>query len=131
MKEFMRAVKFTLFSISAGIIQIVSAELMLQVFHIDYWICYLTSLILSIIWNFTLNRKVTFRSANNIPIAMLKIAGYYAVFTPLSTIGGDWLVNIGWNETIVLVLSMLLNFVTEFLFYRFVVFRNSIDTAKK
>ena len=131
MKEFMRAVKFTLFSISAGIIQIVSAELMLQVFHIDYWICYLTSLILSIIWNFTLNRKVTFRSANNIPIAMLKIAGYYAVFTPLSTIGGDWLVNIGWNETIVLILSMLLNFVTEFLFYRFVVFRNSIDTAKK
>ena len=131
MKEFMRAVKFTLFSISAGIIQIVSAELMLQVFHIDYWICYLTSLILSIIWNFTLNRKVTFRSANNIPIAMLKIAGYYAVFTPLSTIGGDWLVNIGWNETIVLVLSMLLNFATEFLFYRFVVFRNSIDTAKK
>ena len=131
MKEFMRAVKFTLFSISAGIIQIVSAELMLQVFHIDYWICYLTSLILSIIWNFTLNRKVTFRSANNIPIAMLKIAGYYSVFTPLSTIGGDWLVNIGWNETIVLILSMLLNFVTEFLFYRFVVFRNSIDTAKK
>ena len=130
-KELIRAIKFTLFSISAGIILIVTAELMLQVFDIDYWISYLTALVLSVLWNFTLNRKITFHSANNIPIAMLKVAAYYAVFTPLSTLGGDALVKIGWNETLVLILSMLLNFTTEFLYDRFFVFGKTIDTDKK
>ncbi|MEE1186208.1 MAG: GtrA family protein [Acutalibacteraceae bacterium] len=130
-KELIRAIKFTLFSVSAGIIQIVVAELMLQVFDIDYWISYLTALVLSVLWNFTLNRKITFHSANNIPIAMLKVAAYYVVFTPLSTLGGDALVKIGWNETLVLILSMLLNFTTEFLYDRFFVFGKTIDTDKK
>ena len=92
---------------------------------------HLTSLVLSVLWNFTLNRKITFQSAANIPIAMLKVAGYYLVFTPLSTWGGDALTAIGWNEYIVFVLSMLTNFVTEYLFQRFFVFGSSIDTAKK
>lgn len=130
-KELIRAIKFALFSVSAGIIQIVVAELMLQVFDIDYWISYLTALVLSVLWNFTLNRKITFHSANNIPIAMLKVAAYYVVFTPLSTLGGDALVKIGWNETLVLILSMLLNFTTEFLYDRFFVFGKTIDTDKK
>ena len=128
-KELIRAVKFTLFSISAGIIQLLSFTLMNEVFHWSYWVCYLTALVLSVLWNFTLNRKVTFRSANNVPIAMLKVAAYYLVFTPLSTWGGDWLTGIGWNEYAVLVISMLLNFATEFLYDRFVVFGGSIDTA--
>ena len=128
-KELMRAVKFTLFSISAGIIQLLSFTLMNEVFRWSYWVCYLTALVLSVLWNFTLNRKVTFRSANNVPIAMLKVAAYYLVFTPLSTWGGDWLTGIGWNEYVVLAVSMLLNFATEFLYDRFVVFGASIDTA--
>ena len=128
-KELMRAVKFTLFSISAGIIQLLSFTLMNEVFPWSYWVCYLTALILSVLWNFTLNRKVTFRSANNVPIAMLKVAAYYLVFTPLSTWGGDKLTGIGWNEYVVLAISMLLNFTTEFLYDRFVVFGGSIDTA--
>lgn len=129
-KELFRAVKFTLFSISAGIIQTVSFALMNEVFHWNYWVCYLTSLVLSVLWNFTLNRKITFRSASNIPIAMLKVAGYYLIFTPLSTWGGSALESIGWNEYLVLILSMLTNFVTEYLFQRFFVFGKSIDTAK-
>lgn len=128
-RELIRAVKFTLFSASAGIIQLLSFTLMNEVFHWNYWVCYLTALILSVLWNFTLNRKITFRSANNVPIAMLKVAAYYLVFTPLSTWGGDWLTGIGWNEYIVLAISMLLNFTTEFLYDRFVVFGGSIDTA--
>lgn len=130
-KELIRAIKFTLFSISAGIIQTVTFTLMNEIFKWNYWICYLTSLVLSVLWNFTLNRKITFKSANNIPIAMLKVALYYVVFTPLSTIGGDALVNIGINEYIVFIGSMLLNFVTEFLYDRFFVFGASIDTAVK
>ena len=130
-KELLRAVKFTLFSISAGIIQVASFTLMNELLHLDYWLSYLTALVLSVLWNFTLNRKITFHSASNIPIAMLKVACYYAVFTPLSTWGGSQLELLGWNEYLVLALSMLSNFVTEFLYQRYFVFGKSIDTAKK
>lgn len=130
-KELIRMIKFTLFSASAGIIQTLVFTLMTELLHLNYWICYLTSLILSVLWNFTLNRKITFHSANNIPIAMLKVAAYYVVFTPLSTWGGNSLTAIGWNEYVVFVISLLTNFVTEFLYQRFFVFGSSIDTAKK
>ena len=132
LKEFWRVVKFVLFSASAGLIQIGSFTLMNELFHWPYWICYLTALVLSVLWNFTLNRKFTFQSAANVPVAMAKVAAYYAVFTPLSTLLGNWLVaSCGWNEYVVTILNMLINFVTEFLFQRFVVFGKSIDTAKK
>ena len=131
-QEAVRAVKFALFSASAGLIQIGSFTLFNEVFHWSYWICYLLSLILSVLWNFTLNRKYTFRSAANVPIAMAKVAAFYAVFTPLSTLMGNWLVgDLGWNEYLVTGINMALNFVTEFLYQRWFVFGKSIDTAKK
>lgn len=127
--ELWRVIKFVLFSASAGIIQIVSFTLLNEFSGWPYWPCYLIALVLSVIWNFTLNRRFTFRSANNVPVAMLKVAAYYAVFTPLSTWLGSFLADtLGWNEYLVTVLNMLLNFVTEFLFDTFVVFRGSIDT---
>jgi len=128
-KELIRVVKFVLFSASAGIIQVASFALMNEVFRWNYWVCYLTALVLSVLWNFTLNRKLTFKSASNVPIAMLKVAAFYLVFTPLSTWAGDTLNAIGWNEYLVLALSMIANFVLEFLYQRFVVFGKSIDTA--
>ena len=132
MKEFWRAVKFTLFSISAGLIEMGSFALMNEFFHWNYWVCYLTALVLSVLWNFTLNRKFTFKSAANVPVAMLKVAAYYAVFTPLSTLLGNWLVETcGWNEYLVTALNMILNFATEFLYQRFFVFGKSVDTAGK
>ena len=132
-KEFMRTLKFVLFSISAGVIQIVSFTLMEEVLHLTHWLSYLVALVLSVLWNFTLNRKFTFHSASNVPVAMLKVAGFYLVFTPLSTwwtavLTGE---GFGWNEYLVLVMTMLINFGTEYLFQRFVVFGKSIDTAKK
>jgi len=130
-KELIRAIKFTLFSISAGIIQTLVFTLMNEIWHLNYWVSYLTSLVLSVLWNFTLNRKITFQSANNVPIAMLKVAAYYLVFTPLSTWGGNQLTLLGWNEYLVFAISLLTNFVTEFLYQRFFVFGASIDTAKK
>ena len=131
-EELIRTVKFVLFSISAGVIEFVSFTLLTTLTDWPYWPCYLIALVLSVIWNFTLNREFTFRSANNVPIAMLKVAAYYAVFTPLSTLLGNWLTEtLGWNEFLVTILNMVLNFVTEFLFDRFVVFRDSIDTNKR
>ena len=130
--ELIRTIKFTLFSLSAGAIQIISFTLMNELLDLPYWPCYLTALILSVIWNFTLNRTFTFKSANNVPVAMMKVLGYYAVFTPLSTIFGNWLAeDLLWNEYLVTILNMFLNFITEYLFDRFVVFGKSIDTAVK
>lgn len=132
MKEFWRVVKFTLFSISAGVIQMGSFSLLNELVKWSYWPSYLISLILSILWNFTLNRKFTFKSANNVPVAMLKTLAFYAVFTPVTTILGNYLVEtVGWNEYLVTALNMILNFVTEFLYQRFFVFGKSIDSASK
>ena len=128
-KELMRSLKFLLFSISAGVIQILSFTLLNELLHLPYWVSYLIALVLSVIWNFTLNRRFTFRSTNNVPVAMLKVTAYYAVFTPLSTLLEKYLTEtVGWNEYLVTLLNMVLNFVTEYLFDTFVVFRGSIDT---
>ena len=130
-KELIRTIKFTLFSISAGAIQAGSFALFDEVFHMRYFVAYLIALILSVLWNFTLNRNITFKSANNIPIAMLKVAGYYIVFTPLSTWWTKYFTeDLSVNEYIILAATMIINFVTEYLFQRFWVFGKSIDTAK-
>lgn len=124
-------VKFTLFSVSAGIIQIASFTILNEVFKLVYWPAYLTSLVLSILWNFTLNRKYTFKSAANVPVAMAKVFGFYLVFTPLSTWLGQLAENSGINEYIVLGVTMLSNFVLEFLFCKFVVYRGKENTLNK
>lgn len=132
-KEFLRSVKFILFSISAGLIQVVSFTLMEELLQFPHWVSYLLSLVLSVLWNFTLNRKFTFCSASNVPVAMLLVALFYLVFTPLSTWWTAMLTGpkVGWNEYLVLAITMVTNFVTEYLYQRFVVFGKSLDTAKK
>ena len=130
MKEFFRVLKFVLFSISAGIIEIGVFALMTESHRFSYWSCYLTALLLSVLWNFTLNRKFTFKSAANVPAAMLKVLAYYAVFTPMTTLLGNYLAETcGWNDYLVTLLNMGLNLSTEFLYQRFVVYGNSVDTA--
>ena len=125
-------IKFALFSASAGIIQFGSDTLLREVIGLPAWLSFLIALVLSVLWNFTFNRKFTFKSANNVPVAMLKVAAYYVVFTPAST-GLDKLLTdkAGWNPFLVTALLMILNFVTEFLYQRFYVFKDSIDSAVK
>ena len=128
-KELLRSIKFLLFSISAGVIQILSFTLLFELLHLDEWLCNLISLCLSVLWNFTLNRKYTFQSAGNIPYAMLLTALFYLVFAPLSSWWTDALTDLGWNAYLVEALTMVTNFVAEFLYQRFVVFRKTLDTA--
>ena len=126
--ELWRVIKFVLFSISAGVIQMGSFALLNELSGWSYWPCYLISLVLSVIWNFTLNRKFTFKSAANVPAAMAKVLGYYAVFTPLSTLLGNYLAEtLLWNEYLVTAINMLLNLSTEYLFQRFVVYGKNVD----
>ncbi len=127
-KPFLQMLKFTLFSISAGIIQIASFTLLNELAHLRYWPAYLMSLILSIVWNFTLNRRYTFKSAANIPIAMSKLFVFYLMFTPLSTWLGHIAESAGTNDYIILIITMLSNFVLEFLFSKFFIYRNQENT---
>ena len=134
-KEILRVIKFVLFSVSAGIIEIVSFTLLTQLTDWQYWPRYLIALVLSVLWNFTLNRTFTFKSAHNVPLAMMKILAFYCVFTPVTTILGNYLAeDLEWNEYLVTGLNMLMNITTEYLYDRFVVFGKTIDTndiAKK
>ena len=128
-KELLRTVKYVLIAASAGLIQIGSFTLMNELLHWNYWVCYLIALVLSVVWNFTINRRYTFKSASNVPKAMALVFAYYCVFTPLTTILEDCLtVKLGWNEYLVTGINMVLNLATEFPFQRFVVFRKTIDT---
>ena len=130
-KELFRALKFTLFSISAGLIQIAVTFLLAQFVITDealYWIPYLIGLICSVVYNFTINRKFTFHSAANVPVAMLKVFAFYCVFTPASTLWVKYFTEtLHWNEILVQAGTMLVNFVTEYLFTRYVVYRNQVD----
>lgn len=141
----LQAVKFALFSASAGIIQVVSFTLLNELipavqgnnfftewfFESEYGGAYLVALILSIVWNFTVNRKFTFKSAANIPVAMLKVFGFYCVFTPVSVILGEIAtkkIPFEFGEYIVLAVTMLSNMILEFLYCRFVVYKDSMNT---
>ena len=125
-------IKFALFSVSAGIIQFASYTLLYELAHLPEWVSYLIALVLSVLWNFTLNREFTFKSATNVPIAMLKVAAYYAVFTPLSTLLEKYLTEtVCWNGYVVTIINMLLYFGTEFLYQRLFVFGKSIGSAEE
>lgn len=127
-QNIIQVIKFALFSASAGIIQILTFTLLTELTELEYMFCYLPALILSVLWNFTVNRKFTFKSANNIPIAMLKVALFYCVFTPLSTWWGKELTALGVNDYIVEIGTMAVNLITEYLYCRFIVYRNSMNT---
>ena len=130
-QEWVRVFKFVLFSASAGIIQIGSFTLLNEFTGWRYWPCYLISLLLSIFWNFTFNRRFTFKSNANITRAMLLVLAFYAVFTPATTILGDWLAeDLLWNEYLVTGMNMLLNLSLEYLYQRYVVYRNRVDNRE-
>lgn len=129
--EWFRVLKFVLFSASAGIIQFGSFTLLNECIDWPYWPCYLISLLLSVLWNFTFNRRFTFKSNANITRAMLLVVLFYMVFTPATTLLGNWLAeDLFWNEYLVTIINMLLNLSLEYLYQRYVVYKNKIDTLK-
>lgn len=132
MNEYARFFKYTLLSASAGLIEMGSFALFNELCHWHYWVSYFIALVLSVIWNFTINRKFTFHSANNVPIAMLKVFGYYCVFTPFSLwFENHFAGNLWWNEYLVTIMNLILNLATEYTFQRLVVYGKDVDTAVK
>ena len=131
-KETTRIVKFFLFSVSAGVIEMSAFALLNELTGWTYWPCYLIALTLSVLWNFTLNRNFTFQSASNVPVAMIKIAIFYCIFTPVTTLLGNYLAeDLMWNEYLVTAINMGLNLTTEYLYDRFFVFGKTIDTNNR
>ena len=125
--QFIQILIFTAFSLSAGVIQILSFELLYNwIKCLPWWPSYLISIVLSVIWNFTFNRKFTFKSATNIPLSMSLAFVFYVAFVPASVFGGNALEGIGWNGTLVTVLMMVINFALEFLWQKFVVFNEKV-----
>lgn len=127
-QSFIQVVKFVAFSMGAGIIQFVTFTILREATSWAYGACYLPSLILSVLYNFTVNRRYTFKSATNVPLAMLKVALFYCVFTPVSLYLGQVAAHHDINQYLIEIVTMLCNLVTEFLFCRFFVYRNSINT---
>ncbi len=127
-KDLLQTIKFTLFSLSAGIIQLGSFALLHDAVHLPWWPSYLISLVLSVLWNFTLNRNFTFKSASNVPVAMAKVFAYYLVFTPLSTYVGNCLTGtLHMNDYLVTIMNMLVNLVTEFFYQKYYVFKDTLS----
>lgn len=129
LKQFLQVLKFTGFSISAGAIQLLSFAILYDWTHwLTWWPAYLISLVLSVLWNFTFNRKFTFRSSANVPLAMCLVLVYYCMFTPVSVFGGDAMTAaIGEDLGIVTTVTMMLiNFATEFLWDKFIVFDDRV-----
>lgn len=128
-QQFIQILKFTAFSVSAGAIQLLSFTLLYEwIACLAWWPSYLISIILSVIWNFTFNRKFTFKAANNVPLAMALVVIYYCAFIPVSVFGGNALESL-WGEKfgiLVTVLMMIINFVTEFIWDKFIVFNGKI-----
>lgn len=129
-QQFKQVLFFALFSIGAAGIQIGSFSLLNELCQLSYWPAYLISLLLSIIFNFTFNRKFTFCSKNSIPFAFSKVILYYLIFTPVSTLLGQYCTDLGCNEYVVLICTMLINFVTEFLYQKFFVFAKNKKQAQ-
>lgn len=134
-KNLLQVIKFTLFSASAAIVQLVSFALLHDVLHLDgYLFSYLPSLILSVLWNFTFNRRYTFRSDGNVKRAMLLVALYYVCFILLTGWWSKELEVLGVHDWLIEIINMAFNFVTEFLYQKFIVYRGTEDTndlAKK
>jgi len=131
-KELLRTIKFVLISMSAGLIQAGSYALLFYVLDTGWTIANFTSLALSIVWNFTFNRKFTFKSATNVPVAMVKAFAFYLWFYPAQYyLGQIFLINnLGLNETLVQGITMVLNLALEYPWQKFFVFKGSVDSAE-
>ena len=129
-KELMRTIKFVLFSASAGIIETLAMILCEEVIKIPgHYVCYTIALVLSVLWNFTFNRRFTFQSASNVPKAMFLVFLFYVPFAPFTIWMEHALSDVrGWNEYVVLAINMILNLGLEYLWDNFVVYRDSKDT---
>lgn len=134
-QQFLQFLKFTGFSASAGIIQFTVITLLYDVWFkpLEYYgmgednayvVAFLIGLTLSVIWNFTFNRKFTFKDAHNIKLAMGLVILYNCIIVVPLSLGGRELIKI-WGadyDMLVTVISLLFNFATEYFWDRFVVF---------
>lgn len=147
-KGVVQFIKYALCAASAGIIQIVLFSILQTVLPKDMgnihfivedmqlgtFIATTVALCASILWNFTFNRKFTFKDAGNVPLAMFLAFLFYVPFYPFQT----WYVhtiktllshhiNVDGAGIIAEASVMAINFALEFIWQKFVVFRKPKD----
>ena len=147
-KGVMQFIKYALCAASAGIIQIVLFSILQAVIpsngktihfivedmDLVTFIATTVALCASILWNFTFNRKFTFKDAGNVPKAMILAFLFYVPFYPFQT----WYVHtiksllveaIGTDGAGIIAEGtvMIINFALEFMWQKFVVFRKPKD----
>lgn len=147
-KGVMQFIKYALCAASAGIIQIVLFSILQAVIpsngktihfivedmDLVTFIATTVALCASILWNFTFNRKFTFKDAGNVPRAMILAFLFYVPFYPFQT----WYVHtiksllveaIGTDGAGIIAEGsvMIINFALEFMWQKFVVFRKPKD----
>lgn len=148
-QEKLQFVKYALCAASAGIIQFLTFTILQavipdngQTMHfivenmsVVTFSATTVALCLSILWNFTLNRKFTFKDAGNVPKAMVLAFIFYIPFYPFQTwyvhtikelLGAS--INIDAAGIIAEGTVMIMNFILEFLWQKFVVFRKKKPT---
>ena len=162
-KTLVQAIKYACCTASAGVIEIVSYTVLYEVLPIDKavmidfithvelrnFVSTLIALTLSILWNFTINRKFTFKSAGNVGRAMFLAFLFYVPFFPFklwfngympsylaagaASAAGVTVVEYLEKHVIinyaVEVCTMLINGVLEFCWQKFVIYRKEEGSA--
>lgn len=153
-ENFIQVLKYTLCAGSAGVIEAASFALLIWLLgltvkdsqsftNINFlgsemnWIqivAQMVSLALSVVWNFTLNRKFTFQSNANVPKVLALAFAFYIPFYPASTLFVGWFAAYLTGAGAIVVagylpkaLAMIANFVLEFVWQKFFVFRDKLE----
>lgn len=160
-KKAKRFLKYAIIAISGGLIQLTAYIILSDAIKLDkhvsfdaiyqkqpwlteifydpdtgktYGLSYFIAVSLSVIWNFTFNRKYTFKSASNVPKAMLLFVLYYAFSIPFNCwaiVQLNKLVVFPLSDKVILICIMLANGLPAFFYQRYVVFGRSLDTKHK
>ncbi|MDO5025763.1 MAG: GtrA family protein [Trueperella sp.] len=118
----LQAVKFTLLSGTAAVVEAGSYALFLALDLMPVSWAQAISVALSVLWNFTLNRKFTFKSTGNVPFAMLLVSLFYVAYIPISSVLAGLMDDAGMHPAVIKIIWLLINFVGEFIWWKYVVF---------
>ena len=145
-KTLFQIIKYAICTASAGLIEFITFTILTKTpilssmanekvwffteNNLAWFVATAIALFLSIVWNFTINRKFTFKSAGNVPRAMSLAFLFYVPFFPFKLWFNSYMPeHLGVDSLLIEVITMLINGVLEFCWQKFVIYRKEQDTA--